>query len=152
HRDGRLVDNMPRLLMSNLQQLPKEAYQFIDKATAETSTGWFDSHPSDKDRIAAAAAEQAPGVFRSNLPASALFGSFDAAAKGFTWDYYCAIFGKLIDPKTLHPTDELVARSEGEQAAAKACDRFFAGGFTVLRPLRLPVLQGQHTQHPSIWQ
>ena len=39
HRDGRLVDNMPRLLMSNLKQLPKEAQELVNKMTAETNTG-----------------------------------------------------------------------------------------------------------------
>src|SRR5262249_59954873 len=93
------------------------------------------SHPADKDRIAAAQAERAPGAFHSQLPASVLFGSFDSTAKGVTWDFYCSIFGRMIDPKTLHPTEALVARTEGEQTASKARDRFFADAFTLLRPM-----------------
>jgi Peptidase family M48 len=152
HREGRLVDNLPTLLLSNLKQLPKEAHEFVSKMTADTETGWFDSHPADRDRIAAAAAERAPGVFQSELPARVLFNSFDAAAKGVTWDYYCSVFGTLVDPKSLHPTEELLARTEGEQTASKARERFFAGAFTALRPLRLPVMHGEKGQPSSIWE
>jgi hypothetical protein len=151
YRDGRLVDDMPRLLISNLKQLPPEAQEVVGKLVAETTTGWFDSHPADKDRIAAAASEAAPGVFHSDLPARVLFSSFDATSKGVTWDYYCAVFGKIVDPKSLHSTEAMLARSDAELSAAKARDRFFAGAFTVLRPLRLPIMNAEKT-NVSVWQ
>jgi Zn-dependent protease with chaperone function len=40
-------------------------------------TGWFDTHPSTADRIASANEEDAPGIFRSKLPAEAVFHEFD---------------------------------------------------------------------------
>ncbi len=152
YRDGRLMDDMPQVLMANMRQLPKEAHQFIDKATAETSTSWFDSHPSDKDRIAAARAEQAPGIFHSDLPARVLFSNFPAVCKGVTWDHYCSLFGKLVDPNSLHSTTELLARSESYQAADKARERFFAGAFTALRPMRLPIMYGEKPRPLASWQ
>lgn len=153
YREGRLVDNLPRLMMSNLAQLPPEAAKAVAEMVAKTETGMFDTHPADKDRIASARAEKAAGVFHSDLPASALFADFDAAGKNVTWDHYCTLFGRTIDPKTLHPTEHLVARTELDQAAGKARDRFFAGGFSGLRPLRLPVMpSGGPTQSPAIWQ
>lgn len=151
YRDGRLVDDMPRLMLSNLSQLPPAAHQFLDKATLETTTGWFDSHPSDRDRIAAATAEQAPGVFHSQLPAQALFANFEAACKGVTWDYYCSVFGKMVDPKSLHSTTTLVARIESEQADIAARNRFFAGAFTMLRPLQLPIVHLEGKHNPTVW-
>jgi len=86
------------------------------------------------------------------LPARVLFSSFDTAAKGVTWDFYCSVFGKMVDPKSLHATEELLSRTEGEQAAAKARDRFFAGSFTALRPLRLPIMHGEQTHQAGAWQ
>ena len=151
HREGRLADNLPRLLMANLKQLPKAAHEYVAKQIAETETGSFDSHPADKDRIESARAEQSAGVFRSDLPATVLFDGFDQTAKNVTWDYYRSIFGPTVKQNALHNTDELLARTENEQAASKAANRFFAGAFNVLRPLRLPVMQGQTTQHPSVW-
>jgi Zn-dependent protease with chaperone function len=151
YREGRLVDNLPRLLMANVNHLPADAQKFLVGKTAESQTGWLDTHPSDKDRVAAARAENAPGAFRSNLPASALFANFDAAGKNVTWDYYCAIFERTIDPKTLNPTEDLLARQEQEQVGDEARDRFFAGCFTGLRPLRLPVLHGARAQTGAHW-
>ncbi len=152
YRDGRLVDDMPRLLMSNLKQLPREAQDFVTQSIGEAKTGWFDTHPADKDRIAASAAERARGVFLSELPACVLFSNFDAACKGVTWDYYCSVFGKLVDPKSLHSTTELLARTESEQAASQARDRFFAGAFSMLQPLSLPIMHLDKTTSPSVWQ
>jgi hypothetical protein len=151
HREGRLVDDLPKLMLANLKQLPKEAHDFVGKIIAESKTGVFDDHPSDQQRILAAHALAAPGVFHTDLPAQMLFGNFDALAKGVTWDYYCSIFGKLVDPKSLHSTDQLIARTEGDQAASKARDRFFAGTFSFLRPLRLPILQVEKTQQAAAW-
>lgn len=152
HREGRLADNLPKLMLANLQQIPQNARDLVTKSIAETKTGMFDSHPSDQDRIDAARREQAAGIFESTLPASVLFGNFDAASKGVTWDYYCAGLGSIIDPKSLYPTEALIARTDSLQSASKARDRFFAGGFTVLRPLRLPIIELGRTQHASIWQ
>jgi Zn-dependent protease with chaperone function len=152
YSEGRLVDNLPRLVVSNVGQLPDEAHKFIDEQIAKTETSWFDSHPADKDRIAAARAEQSAGVFVSDQPATALFENFDAAAKNVTWDYYCAAFGRTIDPKTLHPTEDLLARQGQDKQADDALGRFYAGTFSPLRPLRLPVIPAGGTQSPTLWQ
>ena len=151
HREGRLADNLPRLLMSNVKQLPKEAQDFVNKLIAETDTGMFDSHPADKDRIESARSEQAAGAFHSDLPATVLFDGFDQSAKNVTWDYYCSLFGRAFKQDSLHDTGALLARTESEQAASQVRNRFFAGGFSILRPLRLPVMQGQQ-QPASAWQ
>lgn len=150
-REGRLADNLPRLLMANMKQLPKEVYSAVDKIIAESKTGAFDSHPADKDRIASAYDEQAPGVFFSELPATALFTQFDVAARGVTEDFYREIFGPRFQPSEMHATDALIARSEGEQSKSEARDRFFAGVWTPLRPLRLPTFHNAHTQSANHW-
>jgi Zn-dependent protease with chaperone function len=152
YSEGRLVDNLPRLLMSNMNQLPAQARKFIDEQIGKSESNWLDSHPADKDRIASARAESAPGAFRSDLPATVLFENFDAAAKNVTWDFYCAVFGRTIDPKTLNPTEDLLVRQEQEQVADKARERFFAGGFTILRPVRLPAMHAAPGQNTAVWQ
>jgi Zn-dependent protease with chaperone function len=48
---------------------------------AEERTGLFDTHPTDRDRIASAAREGAAGVFRGSGPASALFRDFEALVR-----------------------------------------------------------------------
>ncbi|MCI0356914.1 MAG: M48 family metalloprotease [Planctomycetaceae bacterium] len=151
YSEGRLADNLPKLLLANARQLPADAHKFLAELIDKSSTSWFDSHPADKDRIAAAAAEQAPGAFRSQLPASILFDNFDAAGKNVTWDFYCAAFGQMVQARSLFPTDELRARQGQAEAADEARDRYFAGGFSSLRALRLPVMPAGRTHAAAIW-
>ena len=133
-----------------MKQLPDEARQAITEMIDKSSTSLLDDHPADRDRIASARAEQAGGAFRSDLLAEAIFGNFDAAAKNVTWDYYCAAFGRTIDPKSLHSTDDLLVRQNQETVAAEARDRFFAGAFSVLRPLPCPCCRsGRRQRRPS---
>ncbi len=150
YAEGRLVDNLPRLMMYSVEHPSPGMKKWLAKED-DSKTSWFDTHPSDSDRVAAARAEQAAGVFRSDLPAAVLFANFDTAGKNVTWDFYCSVFGRTIDPKSLNPTDDLLARQQQEQAVDEARDRYFAGGFTGLRPLRLPVFPFGSAPQAAIW-
>jgi Zn-dependent protease with chaperone function len=136
-REGRLTDNLPKLVLANVRQMPAEAQSFISKVIAESQTGLFDTHPGDKDRIVSAEAERAPGVFRSDLPATVLFRNFDAAARNVTWDFYCDVFETPVPQSSLVPVEELLKKTDEEQVVAEARERFFQGTFQFLRPLRL---------------
>jgi Zn-dependent protease with chaperone function len=151
YSEGRLADNLPKLLVHNLQNLPPEAHKLIAELIDKSEANWFDSHPADKDRIASAGAEQAAGAFRSQLPAAVLFDNFDAAGKNVTWDFYCAAFGQLVQAKSLFSTDNLLARQQQADQADEARDRFFAGGFSGLRGLRLPVMPSGRTHAAAVW-
>ena len=152
YREGRLVDNFPVLIVVNARQLPTAAQQFIEEQIANSSTGLFDDHPADKDRIAAASADNATGVFRSDLPATVLFTDFESAAKNVTWDFYCAALGEEIEPHTLRPVAELLSRHDQDEAASQARNRYFAGSFTPLRPLRAPTAKFGSQATASLWQ
>jgi hypothetical protein len=138
YREGRLSDNLPRLIMANVTQFPPEVQEKVTKVIAESRTGWFDTHPCDRDRVASAQREQAPGVFHDPRPATVLFADFDALAKAVTWDYYRGIFGPQLKTEELHPTEDLLRRQGREIAATKALRRFFQDGYSALRPLSLP--------------
>ena len=138
YHEGRLVDNLPRLILVNIEKFPPELRQKLDAIITESKTGLFDDHPADSERIASAKAEQTPGVFHSNLPATVLFQDFDACAKNVSWDLYCEVLGPGIMPSSLHPIDSLLVRQEREKVSQDAQNRFFLGAFNILRPLRLP--------------
>lgn len=138
YHEGRLVDNLPRLILVNIEQFPAELRQKLDAIISESKTGLFDDHPADSERIASARAEQAPGVFHSDLPATVLFQDFDACAKNVSWDMYCEVLGPDVKPSSLHPVDSLLARQDKEKVSLEAQNRFFLGVFNILRPLRLP--------------
>jgi hypothetical protein len=138
YHEGRLVDNLPRLILVNIEQFPPELCQKLDAIINESKTGLFDDHPADSERIASARAEQTPGVFHSDLPATVLFQDFDTCAKNVSWDLYCEVLGPEVKPSSLHPIDSLLARQTKEKVSLEAQNRFFLGAFNFLRPLRLP--------------
>lgn len=143
HREGRLVDNLPKLIMANVAQIPPELRTLVDEHIAKGTTGWFDTHPADKDRIATAAALAAPGVFHSGLPGHVIFCDFDAASRNVTWDFYRGIFGSHLRPQDLSSVDQLLEQQSAETEYNEALKQFFGGRLTALRPLRLPSSQLQ---------
>src|SRR5262249_8006072 len=72
-REGRLGDDLPRLLIEREKTMPDEVRKAVRKKLLEARTGWFDSHPCHADRIASAKREEAPGIVRLDGPARVLF-------------------------------------------------------------------------------
>jgi hypothetical protein len=137
HREGRLADNVPRMILSTSKTMPREVSAEIDRMILHSKTGFLDTHPSDRDRIASARRENAPGVFRSARPATALFRDFESLSRTVSIDFYRAVLGKEFREGSLRSTYELMARHEREQEAGKALDRYLQCPFFVLRPLPL---------------
>lgn len=149
YREGRLGDNLPRLILANVEQLPAEVYAQIDDHIRNSKTGKWDTHPSDKDRIASAEKENAPGIFLLEQPASLVFSDFDAVARVVTADYYRQIFGDELKLSDIHPVDELLARQNQQQGEKQALTRFFLGAFSALRPLRIPATEIREPADPQ---
>jgi len=105
--DAKMPDNLSRLLQLNLKHLKSEIDPFAQKAVDEGQTGIFDTHPCDRDRIANAHREKAPGAFQSNLPARVLFRNFEDTSKKVTYDLYAGWFGKKLKREALDSTEEL---------------------------------------------
>jgi hypothetical protein len=135
-----LGDNLPKLIHVNVGEIPDVVRQQLTAAIDESATGLFDTHPSDRDRIASARREQAAGLLQIDNPASDLFVHYDDLCRGVTWDFYRGIFGAQFKPAEMHPLDDLLARQRQDQEAYKSLDRFFVGGFNLLRPVRLPTV------------
>ena len=138
YMEGRLCDNLPKLIAANVDQVPKELMEVIRMRVDKAKTGFFDTHPSDRDRIAYARQMAAPGIFGVKHPASGLFRQFDTHCKSVTVDMYRAIFGKKFKPTDVYPTEALLRRQKQQKESAKAQERFFFGPFSVGRPIRLP--------------
>src|SRR5438105_1719302 len=45
YREGRLADDLPRLIMANVQQFSAETRSALDELMQQSRTGWLDSHP-----------------------------------------------------------------------------------------------------------
>ncbi len=137
YRDGRLTDNLPSQIVASIPLLPAVVNQLLEKHERETRTGWFDTHPASRDRLASVDRENEPGTFHLDCPATDLFANFPAAARGVTLDLYRAAFGAALDPSAIRPFSELLAHQAQQQKSQAALDRYSQGTFHVLRPIRL---------------
>ncbi|MEN1680159.1 MAG: hypothetical protein AAGJ46_11245 [Planctomycetota bacterium] len=147
HREGRLVDDLPALTRINSGKLPDEIKKELDKAYAEGKTGWFDSHPCDKDRVANAKAEEAQGVVTVDAPATTLFTDFAAQSKATTWEYYREVFGPQLKKTSLEPIAKLMESEEKMEAADKRLASYYAGAARA--HCALPLRSGHLTRPES---
>ena len=119
----KLPDNLTKVMLHTLKQMPDHTKRKIDQSIADGKTGWLDTHPCDADRIASARREQAPGVFHGEGSATLLFHHFEAMTRNVTWDLYCSLFGSGIKPEQLQPVESLlqpaVAPNRPRPAAAQ---------------------------------
>lgn len=138
YRDGRLGDNLPALVVSNDAAMPDEVRRKIADGAAAAKTGFFDTHPCDHDRIAAAERVGAPGIFTYDGPASDLFVDFAALARNTTLDLYRGIFGPQVKAEDLQSVERLLIGQKTEQAFRESLARFFLDGYRVRNPLTLP--------------
>lgn len=113
HLDGkRLVEDLPALILLNARTIPPEAAVNIDKEIAASRTGWLDTHPCDRDRLAAAEKLASPGIFHLERPARELLADFTAQSKATTWDLYLASFGPKVPRDALVPVPEFTRASQ----------------------------------------
>jgi Zn-dependent protease with chaperone function len=111
YREGHLGDNLPKLILANLAQIPEDVHVKISGMIDQSKTGWLDTHPADSVRIVNARRENSAGIFHYDASAAALFSDFDALARNVTWDYYRGVLrAPSLKPSDLHPVDDLIAQ------------------------------------------
>jgi Zn-dependent protease with chaperone function len=149
HREGRLGDSLPKLIMHNVSQFTPDTYAKINRLVDESDTRLLDTHPSDKDRIVSAKRENAVGIFHVEEPASILLRNFDEVSQSVTWEFYRRVFGNRLRREDIHPIDELLERQGQERETYKALHRYFQAAFRADQPLRLPTWQLEPPSDPD---
>ncbi|WP_417851682.1 M48 family metallopeptidase [Thalassoglobus sp.] len=142
YAEGRLADNFPQLSISNIPHITPEFKKALHKHERESVTGWFDSHPTNRDRVKSSQADGSEGEFQppmnfGELPASVLFHDFEKICKAATIRYYKSVLGEDFDKKKVRPTKSLIAKRDAEYEAGKALDRYFQVHIPILRPLSI---------------
>lgn len=127
HRDGKLVDDLPRLVALNEAKLEPSLSNQLAEYLQNARTGLFDSHPTDKDRIANARREDAEGVFHIKGPAGALFSDFPAQCKATTWEFYREVLGDGVKRAQLKPVGAITTELDAQVSAADALYRYLQG-------------------------
>ena len=137
--DGRLADNLPRLVVINTDRFDEAELKKIKEIGREEKAGIFSTHPSIAKRIESIRRLDAPCQFAVDQPSTVLFGCFDSLAQAVTLDLYHSIYGPKFDRSKMHEVGKLVARRDREAKAGEALDRFLLGQGSRVRPIRLAV-------------
>ncbi len=124
-------------LLDRLGRVPEEVLRQVRIVPAAT-TGFFDSHPSDADRVRAAERAAQPGIMADgDAPASVLFRDFDALSAAATRHHYEHDLGLGLDGITFAATSEAAADSRTREAAFRSLHMFFGDRLSSFRPLTL---------------
>lgn len=137
HREGKLADNIPRYIASLTDQIPDELQAKIDEHLRLGKTGLFDTHPTEKDRIARARQENAPETFRYDTAASDLFTDFDTLCQKSTYLLYRETFGAEFSATSVRPYEELLEQSNHQFETRKALQRYFLECYSPLRLIEI---------------
>jgi len=127
----RLVDDLPRFVDLEARRLPVEVREAIVKETATSKTGWFDTHPSDADRVRVAAHARAPGVLAGDGPAGAIFDDFATVARQATVAYYQNQCEINLNGVQLLSLDTVAGEVNARDEAGRALKEFFHGLLTI---------------------
>jgi len=132
---SRLPENLPLLINHRAGSLPAEVREKLAASTAGVTTGWFDTHPCDADRVRAARALNEPGVFRLTEPATGPFADFPELSKAITRHQYQKHFALEFTDQNLVPTEEMVRESSANARADEMIRKFYGDVNISLRPL-----------------
>ncbi len=149
---NRLADDLPRLILENVGELQR-AHSAVLAAARESSaretTEAFATHPANRDRIASAARERAPGLFQLEAPATVLFHDYDRITRELTLAFYKDVIGPEVEPKNLIPTERLVAEQAGRLEGHKAVRRYLQGDVSTEYRLFFGALDLSQSIEPS---
>jgi hypothetical protein len=137
-RESRLPDNWPGLIAANVGRIDADKFRELETKLLEVQTAWYDSHPSDRDRIANAAREQTEGTFCLESPGATLLSDFHGLARVLTLQWYRQVFGPKFDPRTIRETSQLIAARNVEITQGEAALRFVFEQFCHLHTFHLP--------------
>ena len=131
--NAKLVNDIPRLVELKRDKHDPETIALLFKMEQEEKGHWYDTHPLDRRRIAAAEALDFGGKIQIEVPARVLFRNYDLHCKNVTRDFYEVSFGEKFHEGMLADVDQLLSFQEASQETSKASNRFFGLNFKVPR-------------------
>ena len=132
---NRLPENLPLLIDHKAGTLSAEVQQKLSTAAATGHTGWFDTHPCDRDRLRAVTQLNEPGVFRLTESAEGLFSDFAALSKTVTRHQYEKHFQLEFTDQNLMPAEETLRESTASAEADAMVRKYFGSVNISLKPL-----------------
>jgi Zn-dependent protease with chaperone function len=134
-RERRLCDDLPALIRSRQTSMPEDVRTKLIQEERKQKSGWFDSHPSDRARQAAAQRENATALFKPKAPATILFKDFAELSRIATMLFYRKTMGAAFQTEHLTRTDNLVTARVEQQKTFDVMDVYFRGLLDPCRPV-----------------
>jgi hypothetical protein len=122
---NRLVNDLPRLSAMATKRLATKAVQANRAVLPTAKTGWFNTHPSDHDRIQASKALGAVGMLHGDGDATKLFRDFRATAQALTKHYYEEECGIDLKDVTLHSFEEMSSETLAAAEEDELVEKWF---------------------------
>jgi hypothetical protein len=92
----RYPDDLPSLILSTADRIPKKKHRRIQQDLNKSRTGLFDTHPCLKARLANVGREATDGVFQFDEPATVLLENYPKLSLQATLHTYRATFGPHV--------------------------------------------------------
>jgi len=109
----RLPEDLPGLVLMHTKQIPPKLSRLIEKDLKKEKTGFFDTHPCFKDRVANARHEEGTGVFLLEEPATILFSDYAKLSRQATKHFYRQLLGKHLKRATFFAVEDAETNVEG---------------------------------------
>src|ERR1019366_4136803 len=123
---GRLPDDLPALVAARAGSLSPALARRVRNAALGRETGFFDTHPSVRDRIARAHRE-GRGCLQIDAPASAIFRDFAGICRRVTRELYGPVTAQDLVATSAVLERQRKARAASHGAPDEARIRFFQG-------------------------
>lgn len=123
--EQKMADNIPLLVSEAKKEFNDDFYGEVEKLIGESKTGWFDTHPSDKDRVLNAEKENKDGIFSLDIPASELFENFEVLSAQATTRFYKDLMSDDFNPDYLVDTISFVQSRMKSSMDLEALENIF---------------------------
>ncbi len=124
-REGKLSRSLPALVHLNRTQLKAEIREELDRSLRDQSTGRFDTHPSDRDRILSSRREKASPIFQSSSRAVDLFRDFSGLAQEASLSFYRQVLGPDLREESLMDLGEIAEEKKEDQVLTTALETYY---------------------------
>lgn len=150
-RTKKLPDDLTALMTHHDALISKLDRDRVLDHQRQEQTGLLDTHPSMRDRVAAAKRLARKGLYRNDAPAGTLFKDFADSSRLVTLQHYEQV-GVTLGERGVAmvvSSSEVAAETGAAHEANKAYEAFFGAALSSSRPLTLPSFQDLQSPGPE---
>ena len=137
HRERRLPNDLPALILANLTQIPADVQKKIAEEQSKEKTSLLATHPCYSDRVRAAERQNQPGLFTLEFPAQKLLREYAMLCRAVTHRFYSDGLGEDLSGMSMIDTANVVREQQAVQEEFRQAGRYFQGLLSANCPLLL---------------